>query len=75
MAPYVGREMGKEDRSHREIFAAWLLDKAEQYSESSCCRAVFDDLVHAALADEPHEDFKHGDLDDILRRPLFKVSQ
>ena len=56
-----------------DIVAAWLLDRAGQYSESSCCRAVFDDLIGAAQQGTAQEDYEHGDLDDILRRWGFKV--
>jgi hypothetical protein len=56
-----------------DIFAAWLLDRAEQYSESSCCRAVFDELINGAQQGLAQEDYEHGDLDDILKRWGFEV--
>lgn len=50
------------------VFSAWLRDRAEQYSNDTCCRCVFDELMKALDDGEPWEALKHGELDDILKR-------
>lgn len=50
------------------VFSAWLRDRAEQYSNDTCCRCVFDELMNALDDGEPWEALKHGELDDILLR-------
>lgn len=50
------------------MVAAWLIDRAEQYAESSCCRAVFDELIGGLRNGDPEDAQAHGELDDIRKR-------
>lgn len=59
--------MADSERKISAIFAAWLLDRADQYSNDSCCRCVFDELLEKLRQGEPWEAFRHGELDDILK--------
>ena len=55
-------------RREREATIAYLLDRAEQYRNDSCCRAVFDELVQG-LADGTHiECCAAGEYEDLYPR-------
>lgn len=49
------------------VVAAWLLDRAEQYGNDTCCRAVFDELMQGAAEGAHRAAFAHGELDDLMQ--------
>lgn len=70
------RELRPTENSERKIsaiFTAWLRDRAEQYSNDSCCRCVFDELITSLQNGEPWEAFRHGELDDLLKYPCVRA--
>lgn len=60
-----GAERAEEETSR--IFCAWLRDRATQWVPSSgIFAAINDELATAALAGEPFDAHRHGELDDLL---------
>lgn len=56
--------------AEREIVVAFLRDRAEQYDNKSSCRVSIEDAFVAINKGEHIEAYRHGELDDLLRRPL-----
>jgi hypothetical protein len=58
------------ERVHNERFAtvAYLLDRAEQYSNSSGYRALFDELVGGIAEGEHAVSLREGEYDDMRKR-------
>lgn len=65
--------MADSERKVNAIFAAWLRDRAEQYSNDSCCRCVFDELLTKLDQGEPWEAYRHGELDDLMKLPCIRA--
>ena len=52
----------------RDVIAAWIVDRAEQYSQGSASCAALYELVRPIREGEPEKAHAHGELDDILKR-------
>ena len=51
-----------------QIAAAWVLDRADQYRNDSCCKVAVGELVGPLASGEHIEAYRHGELDDLLKR-------
>jgi|SRR6185312_15798460 len=52
----------------KDVAAAYVVDRAGQYSESSGIYHAMIEVAHAIRRNEADESFRHGELDDILER-------
>lgn len=50
------------------IAAAWVLDRADQYANDSCCKVAVENLVEPLAKGEHIEAYRHGELGDLLPR-------
>jgi hypothetical protein len=69
--PLLQREAAEawNDRiGESHIAAAWTLDRADQYSNDSCCKVAVENLVGPLAKSEHIEAHRHGELDDLLPR-------
>lgn len=55
-------------RREREATIAFLLDRAEQYRNDSCCRVVFDEIVQVIAVGDHVERCAAGEYDDLYMR-------
>jgi hypothetical protein len=68
------REELERAREERFAAAAWVLDRAEQYDNSSAVRAIFDGIVGGLANGEHIKAYQHGELDDLLKLPFIKTA-
>ena len=54
----------------REIIVAFLRDRAEQYDNKASCRVALEDAFFAVHRAQHIDAYRHGELDDLLNRPL-----
>lgn len=55
-------------QTQRDVIAAYIWDRAEQYSEESGMRSAFYYLAKNIREGESEMAFAHGELDDIMTR-------
>jgi len=56
------------DEAERRVVAAFLLDRADQYAEGSCCIAALTDAASMIINGDARAAALHGELDDLMAR-------
>lgn len=66
----AAKSTGIEASAERAVIIAYIRDRIEQYRNDSCCRVALEDIAGALRDGEHLAAHAHGELDDLLKRPL-----